>query len=86
MSTAINPLPILPIIRGAIVIDAPCRYVLANGWEIGVEPSKEALDEAEKAIVEACRQMGPIDGRMMFTVAARQLGDIAVTRLALHIA
>lgn len=78
--TNISPVAIM---RGAEPITSPVRFTLADGWEVGVDPAEpESLDVAEQAILDACRRMGPVDDRVMFTVAARQLGDIAATRIA----
>lgn len=71
-----------PITDGAEVLDRPYILKLTTGEEIRVEPTLESLDEAEAAIREAARRMG-VDGRVMFVVARRQLGDIAATRAAL---
>ena len=72
-----------PIIQGADIMTRPVRFGLATGrWDyVTCDPESHAsLDAAEAAIRDAARRMGPIDGRVMFTVAARQLGDIAATR------
>jgi len=76
-----DPLP--PIMEGAEVLRHRCIFQLCTGEAAICDPtSLESLATTEAAIREAARRMG-IDGRVMFDVARRQLGDIAATRAAL---
>lgn len=67
---------------GAEPITAPIRLELATGETVSFNPATDSLDQLEATIRDAARRMGPIDGRTIFTVAARQLGDVAATRKA----
>jgi myo-inositol catabolism protein IolC len=73
-----------PIMQGAEVLTRPTKFALATGQYVICNPLKlSSLDTAEQMIRDAVAVMGPADGRTIFVQAARQLGDIAMTRSAL---
>jgi hypothetical protein len=74
----------VPFMASAEVMTSPLRFRLCDGGEIHVDPSSmESLITAEAAVRAAMRRMGPVDGRIMFTVARRQLADIRATKEAM---
>lgn len=69
-----------PIMSDAEVMTRSCQFKLCTGEWVTVDPSSKAsLDAAEASIVDSAHRMG-VDGRVMFTAARRQIGDIIATR------
>ena len=75
-----------PIMTDAEIMLRPVLFLLTTGETVRCDPTSLAsLDTAERSIIAAAQRMG-IDGRVMFTAASRQLGDIVATRAHLEAA